>query len=91
MNEAELKALPDSKTEAKEQGAKFYYSGETCGNGHDCERSVTTGCVVCTANREKRQAGGRTLPNSGFSGVNKKNSLKNDAFQKYSKNYQRGK
>lgn len=90
-NEAELKALPDSKAEAKEQGAKFYYTGEPCGNGHRCERSVMTGCVECTANREKRNAGGKKMPNSGYEGVNKKNSLKNDAFQKYSKNYQRGK
>jgi len=92
INEDELKALPDTKADAKEQGVELYYTGEPCGNGHDCERNVKTGCVECTKNREKRNAGGKqAAPKNDYQNFKKKNQATNTAFQKYSKNYQRGK
>lgn len=38
-----------SRKEAKEQGLKYYFTGEPCPHGHVAERYVSNGrCVECT-------------------------------------------
>lgn len=46
--EIRLQALPRSPREAREQGAKFYYTGKPCPKGHTAERRVwDRTCMGC--------------------------------------------
>jgi hypothetical protein len=60
----DAEALPRSRAEAVAVGAKRYFTGEPCANGHAAARYVSGACVDCVrdhnrrweqANREKRR------------------------------------
>jgi hypothetical protein len=38
---------PKTRKEAKEQGAKYYYTGEPCKHGHVALRKTKGACVEC--------------------------------------------
>ena len=39
--------LPKTRTEAKAQGAKYYFTGEPCKHGHTAPRKTKGACVEC--------------------------------------------
>ena len=58
---AEINALiaagkvPSTRMEASFLGAKFYYTGKPCGNGHiDVRITTTKNCVICTRDKHRR-------------------------------------
>lgn len=58
---AEINALiaagkvPSSRLEASFMGAKFYFTGQPCGNGHiDVRTTNTKNCVICSRDKNRR-------------------------------------
>jgi len=58
---AEINALiaagkvPSTRRQASFLGAKFYYTGKPCGNGHiDVRITNTKNCVICTRDKHRR-------------------------------------
>ncbi len=47
--------VPSTRMEASFVGAKFYYTGKPCGNGHiDVRITNTKKCVICTRDKHRR-------------------------------------
>tara|TARA_R110000868_G_scaffold209325_1_gene459022 strand:- start:27 stop:449 length:423 start_codon:yes stop_codon:yes gene_type:complete len=47
--------IPATRLEASFMGAKFYCTGQPCGNGHiDVRTTSTKNCVVCSRDRHRR-------------------------------------
>lgn len=52
MANADLSKLPRSRQEAREQGAKFYFTGKPCKKGHLDKRTSSEGkCLLCGRER----------------------------------------
>lgn len=52
----EYKDLPRTRTEAKAQGARKYFTGDPCAHGHIAARYVKGMCVVCAAEEQRARA-----------------------------------
>ena len=52
----EYKDLPRTRTEAKAQGARKYFTGEPCAHGHIAARYVKGMCVACAAEEQRAKA-----------------------------------
>ena len=52
----EYRGLPRTRTEAKAQGARKYFTGEPCAHGHIAARYVKGVCVVCAAEEQRAKA-----------------------------------
>jgi group I intron endonuclease len=48
--------MPRTRTEAKALGAKKYFTGEPCTNGHVAARYTKGQCVVCAADEQRARA-----------------------------------
>ena len=47
--------IPATRLEASFAGAKFYFTGQPCGNGHiDVRTTSTKNCVVCSRDKHRR-------------------------------------
>jgi group I intron endonuclease len=52
----EYKDLPRTRTEAKRLGAKKYFTGQACTNGHVAARYTKGQCVVCAADEQRARS-----------------------------------
>lgn len=64
---------PKTRKEAKEQGAKYYYTGEPCKHGHIALRKTKGACVECL--KVEWQKGNETRADY-FKAYNKKEEVK---------------
>ncbi len=48
--------LPTSRQEAKKSGSKYYFSGDSCRNGHLSPRYMSGQCIQCSRDRRRRAA-----------------------------------
>jgi len=52
----EYKSLPRTRTEAKQLGAKKYFTGQPCKNGHVVPRHTKGVCVQCAADEQRARS-----------------------------------
>lgn len=52
----EYRGLPRTRTEAKAQGARKYFTGEPCSHGHISARYVKGMCVACAAEEQRARS-----------------------------------
>ena len=74
---------PKTRKEAKEQGAKYYFTGEPCKNGHVALRKTKGACVECLKIEWKASAIKRA---DYFSQYNKRDYVKNNKHKWYEDN-----
>jgi len=58
----EYRGLPRTRTEAKAQGARKYFTGEPCAHGHISARYVKGMCVTCAADEQRARSKKTSLP-----------------------------
>jgi hypothetical protein len=74
---------PKTRKEAKDQGAKYYYTGEPCKNGHIALRKTKGSCVECL--KIEWQKGNETRAEY-FKNYNQKKEIKERKHDWYQKN-----
>lgn len=75
--------LPTSRGEAKAAGAKYYFTGEPCVNGHVAPRKTKGSCVECLKQEWKAAAVARA---QYFQEYNKREEVKEAKHKWYEKN-----
>ena len=75
--------LPKTRSEAKAQGAKFYFTGEPCKHGHVAPRKTKGACVECL---KVEWAQGNILRAEYFKQYNKSNAGEEAKQRYYEKN-----
>jgi len=75
--------LPKTRSEAKAQGAKYYFTGEPCKQGHIAPRKTKGVCVECLRVEWQAQAVVRA---DYFAAYNKRNAVKDAKHEWYKTN-----